>query len=169
MAKEFNIARAAGRCVACDRALEPKEPYMAVVVDGDQQLQRLDWCLSCWNADGREPIENPFGQWRGQMPEPTEKKKVFVDDDLLVNFFHRLASETEPARVNFRFVLTLILMRKRVLTYERTVAGADGAQTWVLKQRGRPGETFEVTDPVLSADEIAELSEQLSEILQGEL
>ena len=169
MAKEFNIARTAGQCVKCERTLEPAEPYMAVVVEDDEQLQRHDWCLSCWDDPEREPIANPFGQWRTQAPVKGEKKKLFVDDELLLNFFHRLADDDQPARQSFRFVLTLVLMRKRLLTYNRSVKADDGTETWIVKQRGRPDEQFEVVDPDLDEDKIGEVSEQLAEILQGAL
>ncbi len=169
MAKEFNIARTAGQCVQCERTLETAEPYMVVVVTERELLLRRDWCLACWDDPQREPVDNPFGQWRTQVPAKEEKKKVFVDDDLLLNFFHRLADDAEPSRQNFRFVITLVLMRKRLLNYERTIKADDGTQSWLLKQRGRPGELLEVLDPQLDEDQIADLSEQLSGILQGEL
>ncbi len=65
------------------------------------------------------------------MPRPEEKKKLFVDDQVLCDLFERLAEVTEPAKVNFRFVLGLILMRKRLIVYE-TTRHDDGKDVWVV-------------------------------------
>lgn len=168
MAKDFNIARSAGYCVRCEKPLVEREEYMAVVVDHGAEFERQDWCLACWDAPGREPIDEAFGQWRTAIPAKEARKKLFVDDDLLMNFFQRLADDPQPARQRFRFVLTLVLMRKRLLTYVESVKADDGADLWRLRQRGT-GDMHDVIDPHLDEDQIAGVSEQLSDILQGEL
>ena len=61
---------------------------------------------------------NLLAFWQTVMPASEEKKKVFVDDEVLCTLFERLAETTEPSKVNFRFVLGLILMRKRLVIYE---------------------------------------------------
>ena len=56
------------------------------------------------------------------MPKGEQKKKIFVDDQVLCEIFERLADTTEPPKLNFRFVLGLILMRKahdRLRRYSR--------------------------------------------------
>ncbi len=110
----------------------------------------------------------PFGVWRTAVPVPTEKKRLFVDDELLVNFFDRLEDAAEPAKINFRFVLALILMRKRLLTYERARKRDDGVEVWTLRLRG-DDRRREVLNPEMDEDQTAQVSEQLSTILQGEL
>ena len=62
------------------------------------------------------------------MPSPQQtKKKLFVDDQVLCELFERLASATEAAKLNFRFVLGLILMRKRMIVYESTRITGEGS------------------------------------------
>jgi len=168
MAKDFNIARSAGQCVRCSKPLTEREQYVAVVVDRGDRFERQDWCLVCWDDPAREPVGEVFGQWRAAAPVREARKKLFVDDDLLMNFFGRLADDPRPSRQRFRFVLALVLMRKRLLTYSESVKTDDGGETWLMRQRGA-GEMHEVVNPRLDEDQIAEVSEQLSEILQGEL
>ncbi|MFW6146330.1 MAG: hypothetical protein ACOC7R_03255 [Planctomycetota bacterium] len=167
MAKEYNIARSAGHCARCEKALEPNETFMATVVEAAGGLVRRDWCLACWDDPDRGDVGELFGQWRAVVPEPTAKKRLFVDDDVLVHFFHRLAGDERESRRAFRFVLTLVLMRKRLLTYLRSRRDDDGREIWTLRRRG-DGE-HEVVNPELDEDRIAEVSEQLSEILEGDL
>ena len=101
------------------------------------------------------------------MPLPNQKKKLFIDDDMLMAFFERLGTETDPEKINFRFVLTLMLMRKRKLKYENSRT-EDGKEIWQLRVTGQQ-ETVEVVNPNLTEAEIEELSSQVGQILQVEL
>ena len=99
---------------------------------------------------------------------PEEKKKLLVDDDLLMNFFRRLEGETQGVKISFRFVLGLVLMRKKLLIYDRMVKQDDGVELWQMHFRGS-NQMHEVIDPKLDEDKIAEVSGQLTQILNGEL
>ena len=101
------------------------------------------------------------------MAHPGRKKKLFVDDEMLMTFFERLAEETEPERVNFRFVLTLILMRKRILKYDSSEI-KDGREIWTLRVTGE-NRSVRVANPRLTEDQIAQLSSQVGEILQVDM
>ena len=59
-----------------------------------------------------------FSFWRTSVPAGTAKKKLLVDDSVLLDLFARLEDKTDKQDVQFRFVLALILMRKRILRYE---------------------------------------------------
>jgi hypothetical protein len=101
------------------------------------------------------------------VPEPTEKKKLLVDDEVLLEFFERLGEASERVKINFRFVLALILMRKRILKYQQTQL-RDGQEIWIMGQV-REQTKHEVLNPRLDDAQIEEVSEQLSAILRSEL
>ena len=92
-----------------------------------------------------------------------------------MDLFLRLVDVTEPRRVAFRFVLSLILLRKRLLRFigRRAEQGSDdgAGERWLMRPRGaEEGEpAIEVANPHLSDDDVRELTAQLSEILRGEL
>ena len=52
-------------------------------------FKRLDVSEEAWKA-GQRP-ERVFGFWRATVPEPNQKKKLFVNDEILMNLFRRLA------------------------------------------------------------------------------
>lgn len=105
---------------------EPPSPFV-----------RIDFCEGCWNQGKRpeqlSPVElglaeegqtatlTMFSFWKTTMPLPQQKKKLLVDDSVLMDVFQRMEGKTEPQEVRFRFVLALILMRKRLLKYEGMV------------------------------------------------
>lgn len=176
MGKEYNITRTTGRCAACDRPMEAGEEFMATIrrapANADEEFVRVDFCQACWQGrDGQADAEagDVFGTWLGRMPEPkAPKRKTFVDDEVLGDFFRRLAGVDEPAKRQFRFVLALILMRKKLLIYDRSQPAPDGGDLWTMHWKGSD-ESCDVIDPHMDEEMVAEVSRQLGSILEGEL
>jgi hypothetical protein len=170
MAREYSISRLASQCRSCGQELAPGSEFVATVREGAQELEREDFCPPCWEARPREPGSGAevLAEWRSRVPRKQEKKKLFVDDDLLVQFFKRLADSQEPSRLCFRFVLALVLMRKKVLVYDRLAKLEDGRDAWAMHFR-QGQEPATVIDPHLDAEAIARVSQQLGEVLEGEL
>ena len=160
---EWEINKPLGQCSGTGHVIQPGEGYFAALVETDQGLQRRDFSADFWQASKPEV----YCYWKTKLPSPDQKKQLFVDDDMLMAFFERLASETEQEKVNFRFVLMLVLMRKRRLKYDSTKS-SDGQELWRLRVVGA-NEFVEVVNPHLSEDEIQQLSSQIGEILQVEL
>jgi hypothetical protein len=182
-APSYEIQKPTGQCAVTGRALAPREPYMALLVEEGDALRRVDVSAEAWET-GRRP-DNIFCYWKAVAPEPHARKKVFVDDEVLMNLLERLADADQPQRLAFRFVLTLILMRKKLLRYDRTdrrpTARADAPlqDWWIVTPKadlskgplGRWDDTrtFQVLDPHLDEEGIRAVTDQLSEILQAEL
>ena len=86
---------------------------------------------------------------------------------MLMAFFERLERESEQEKIDFRFVLALILMRKRRLKYEATRVEYQ-SEIWRLRITGDK-QTVEVVNPHLDEEQIEQLSSQIGEILQTDL
>jgi hypothetical protein len=195
----YEIEDPAGVCALTGRRLEPGESYMASLVelDAEQQqaerergnekaavlgLKRMDVSLEAWEA-GQRP-EKLFGYWKSRIPEPKQKKqKVFVDAPMLMNLLERLAGTKDARRQAFRFVIALILMRKKLLRYDgsSTETGEEGETLhwWKLTPKAdvRKGplsawdeqNPIAVRDPRLDERQIREVCDQLGEILEADL
>ena len=164
-AGSYDVPRPAGVCAATGRAIEPGEKFVAAVRETPVGLERLDVSPEAWPAFDRS---NLLGFWHTVMPRPEQKaKKLFVDDEVLCTLFERLADTSEPAKMNFRFVLGLILMRKRLVVYE-TTRSEEGRDVWVVRLKGRE-DRLDLVDPKLSEAQVADVSQQLGEILNEEL
>ncbi len=144
---------------------------------------RIDISSDAWEGGFRP--EGLFGYWKSTVPEPNQKKKMFVDDAMLMNLLERLADATEPDRLAFRYVLALILMRKKLLRYdgnETRIGEVDGEQVeqtwWKLTPKldlakgmlgkWHPDVRLEVLDPKLDETRVEQVMQQLGEILQAE-
>ena len=160
----FSVARAQNKCVACGREFVIGEKLQAALRETAAGLERLDICPTCWPGFDKTAL---LGYWQTIMPAAAARRKVFVDDTVLCELFERLSDAAEPAKVNFRFVLGLILMQKRRLVYEGTKTEPD-REIWTVRFRGREG-SLDLLNPRITEQQIAEVSTQLSEILDGEL
>ena len=159
----WEINKPLGECFGSGTEIEPGQDYFGALVATEEGLQRRDFCAEFWESEKPEV----FCYWKTKLPTLEEKKKLFVDDEMLMAFFERLAEETEQEKVNFRFVLALILMRKRRLKYDGTKTD-DGREIWRLRVVGE-GVFAEVPNPHLDEEQIEQLSSQIGQILHADL
>jgi len=160
---DWEIDKPLGHCWGTGKKIEYGEEYFGALVETEQGLQRRDFCADYWQS--HKP--DVFCFWKTKLPQPGQKKTRFVDDDMLMAFFSRLAEETEQEKINFRFVLALILMRKRHLKYDSSETEGD-KEVWRLRITGDK-EIVEVINPHLDEVQIEQLSSQIGEILQTDL
>ncbi len=159
---EWEINRPLGQCCATERQIEPGEEYFAALIETEQGLERRDFCAEYWQGNSPQV----YCYWKTKFPDPKQKKQLFVDDDMLMAFFERLEQESEQGKNNFRFVIMLVLMRKRRLKYDSTIS-RDDVEIWKLRVVGAD-EYVEVINPHLDEEQIEQLSSQIGEILQVE-
>ncbi len=160
---DWTIHKPLGECCGTGREIQPGEEYFGALVEGEEGLERRDYSVEYWEKEKPDV----FCFWRSRLPDPDEKKELFVSDEMLMAFFERLGNETDPEKLNFRFVLALVLMRKRKLKYDATKM--DGAkELWSLRVVGEK-DLVEVVNPHLDDEQIEQLTSQIGQILQADL
>ena len=107
MTTEYEVSRTGGQCGTCGRVFAEGEEFTSVVLEAQEGFARRDVCLSCW----REPPPEAVCFFKTRLAKKEKSKKTFVDDEVLIDFFLRLADSEEPHKQRFRFVLSLILLR----------------------------------------------------------
>jgi len=194
----YEVQKTSGVCASTGETLAPGDVCYSALVDIPAQereakdelgMKRLDVSAAAWDEGFRPP--HLFSYWKTTVPEASDKKKMFVDDGVLLNLLRRLEDATEPQRLAFRFVVALILMRKKLLRYDATerrddqAPGKDdgpnsGGQEWwqftpkLDVTKGHFGkwnedEQLSVLDPRLDETQIEQVTTQLGEILEAEL
>ena len=161
---DWKLERSAGRCVKTGREFAPGETYHVVLYKENDGLRREDYSEQVWS----DPPEGAFCCFKTRKPDtqPDKKKRLLVDDEVLIDFFIRLKDEQERSRLQFRFVLALILMRKRLVKYEQT--RTDGpAEIWRMRLM-RDRTVHEVVNPRLNDEEIEDVSRQLTAVLHSD-
>jgi hypothetical protein len=160
---DWEIKKTLGQCCGTDRKLEVSEEYFAALIETDEGFERRDFSVEFWER--QKPDVYCF--WKTKIPDSAQKKKIFVDDEMLMTFFERLATEKDEEKVNFRFVLTLVLMRKRKLKYDSSRTSEE-RETWTLKVTGE-NRTVDVINPHLTEEQVEQLSSQMGQILQVDM
>ena len=161
---EWEISKSLGQCFVTGKKIEYGQEYFATLVETQDGFERRDFCCEYWEEN--EP--QVFCYWKTKLLDPGQKKRLFVDDDVLMTFFDRLEKETEQEKINFRFVLTLILMRKRRLKYDSSRKEGD-KEIWRLRIVGSDKQYVNVINPQLGQEQIEQLSSQIGQILEVEM
>jgi hypothetical protein len=159
----YEVSRPHGRCFVSQRTIEPGEKFMAALRETPIGFERVDVSVESWDQFDRTGV---LAYWQAVMPRPEAKKRLFVDDTVLSELFERLGDATEDVKLNFRFVLGLILMRKRLVIYDSTRTEPD-REIWRVRIKGRD-DLIDLLNPRLNEQQIVEVSQQLNQVLSEE-
>jgi hypothetical protein len=162
----YPVSRSGGVCAATGRAFAPGEEIVAALVEvpGSKGLQRIDYALTAWEGGARPAAPAAvFGFWRARFAPAASKPKPIMSDDELRDLFEELAEATEPRQIVFRYVLALLLIRRRVL---RLMGSRPGVL--LVLPKGVEGEPQPVTDPGMDEAAVADAIEQVSQVITPE-
>jgi hypothetical protein len=171
----YSISRPTGRCAHTGEELRPGDHYVAALVerDGEEGFERLDYGAGAWDGGARP--ERLFGFWRATMPDADAKPRMFIDDDGLLALWEGLVEDESgdendaQKREAFRWILTLILLRRRLLK-QVGASVRDGRRVLQVRPKGTPPEAtpLEVADPGMNEGAATAAAEQLSAVMRGE-
>lgn len=156
---DYQIQPNTRRCSVTQRELQPGEKVYSVLILEEDKFVRKDFSAEAWQG----PPTGTFSFWVGKVAAPEGKRKPPINDELLADFFLQLEGHTEPAKVNIRYVLALLLMRRRRLRFEETATEA-GQEILVLRC-SRSGEQYRVANPGLSEGELESVQDDLFQAL----
>jgi hypothetical protein len=168
----YPVARSTGLCAATGRPLATGERYVAVLVERNPDsglLERVDFSLDAWTQGARPPAPaKVFGVWRSTFHETAPTKKPLLGDDELLDLFEQLGEATAASQISFRYVLTLLLVRRRLLRMMGSKPKTqDRPALMMVIPRGVGAEyqPIEVIDPGLDDAAVAEVIEQVGQII----
>lgn len=113
---DFRIGRRGGVCAVCAKALVPGAPASSALYAapsaGESGFERRDFCAACFEDPAKRG--EPFSWWTAVVPAPEVKKAVF-DTGVAKEFLARLLREDAPERASLRYLLVLLLLRKKIV------------------------------------------------------
>lgn len=166
----YETVRPTHQCAATQRRFEPGETYVATLTDTpeSEELIRLDYALDAWEA-GSRPERPPIAVWRSVESDAQPQQNLIPDSEELFAMFEGMDAEAEGRAAVFRYLLALMLMRKRLLRLVDQRVGDGGRPVLQLAKRGGPKgaepEMFDVTDPGMNEDAIAAGIQELGAVL----
>jgi hypothetical protein len=142
--------------------LQPGERYFSALFVSTGQFIRKDYAADAWPG----APAGALAYWSGKVPAADQKRRLIVDDDLLMNCFERLTEETDPARIQFRYVVALLLLRRKRLKFDDL--RREHGQEFLQLRCPRTGQVFEVLDPHLTEEDAARVQDEVMKILGWE-
>lgn len=158
---DYEVSRPAGKCHVSGRMIAEGERFHTAIIETPQGFERRDYAEDAWTG----PPEGALCHFQTRLPKKEEHRKVFVGDEVLLNFFLQLGDAAEASRARFRFVLALILLRKRLLKYERTIR-EEGKEFWEMRLM-RDRTLHRIFNPSLNDEQIHDLTRELGAVLAG--
>ena len=166
----YESARPTHVCAATGRALEAGERYVAALTDAAESdaLVRLDYSVDAWEA-GARPHRPLVAVWRAIETDREPGSNTLLSPDELLGLFEGLEPAAEGRAAVFRYLLALMLLRKRLFRVVDHRVGDNARPVLQLVRRGGPKniepEVIEVVDPGMDEEAVAAGIEELGAVL----
>ncbi len=157
---EWYVNRGSKVCVLCEKTFVEEEVYLSALYDENNAFTRKDFCVECWDKKGEGDF---FSYWKAKVPKKPETVQRYATIDVFYDLFNKLENEKDVSRVNFRYVLSLYLMRKKVLKL-KTSHKSNGNEYLVL-HNVKEGKDTEVLKPQLSKEEVLAVTDEIGKLV----
>ncbi|MCA9231534.1 MAG: hypothetical protein KDA57_12860 [Planctomycetales bacterium] len=140
--------------------MQPGEVYFSVLELRGEEFLRHDYCVEAWQG----PPEDCLGWWRSQLPTNEGAAPKLAPTEVMLNLFAAL--EDRPEDQEFRYLLGLLLLRRRVLRRDDTMRGKADREVLVL-HCPRRDEQYELVVVEPTAEQAKQLQQRMVDLLYG--
>ena len=147
-------------CAITGEELKPGARIYGAMFEEAGKFVRKDFSEGAW----RGPEAGAIAYWSGRIPSARSPKKPTFNDGLLFDCFDHLDGATEPDRLQFRYIVALLLMRRKKFKFEDALRKPDGSDALILRD-GRTGLRLEVLDPKLTDEQVVAVQDEVFQVL----
>jgi hypothetical protein len=159
---DYQIQPNTRRCCVTGRELKPGEVCYSVLLDEAGKFVRRDFSAQGWQG----PPAGAFSFWQGKISSTQAPRRPPIDDEMLLDCFTRLEGQRESSRLTFRYVLGLLLLRRKRLKIDQV--RQEGEQEVLILRCARTGTRHEVINPGLTDEEMEAVQEDVFQALGWE-
>ena len=164
MDAEWTIQGRADQCAVSGEAFTDGTYFYTLLFEEKDGFRREDVSEAAFRSRA-DDAPKPFSFWRSKFevppPAPPEALGKQTAEDLL----RRYMAENSPQHTNARYILALMLERKRMLKEIEVHATPEGQITRIY-EHAKTGEVFIIPDPQLRLDQLAEVQTEVAGMLQ---
>lgn len=157
---DFKIQRSSGHCTATGRELKQGEVLFSALIETAEGLERLDYSEEGWSGPPTEAI----AFWKGRVPLKDQPRHAVGDPETLLHLFERLEEKGDTGSENLRYLLALLLARKRLFRLGNVEESQSGEVVEVTCTQTQ--NTYRVRKPELSEEQMEELEGQLAHLME---
>lgn len=155
-----HIQTRSATCNGCQKPFEDKEDYHTALSLTPEGYRRRDVCQGCWSAAERA---SAVSYWQGTFQVPPPPKPEALKKEDAESLLRKFIDSKDPGHVNARYILAIMLERKRTLRHRDTTE--QGGQKVLIYEHARTGETFLVPDPRLRLDQLEAVQTEVAALL----
>ncbi len=161
--QEWNIQSRALQCAETGRPFEKGERIFSALYWREGHYVRVDLCADAWKA--RNDNIEPLSAWQTDfIPPPPPAPEALKKDDA-ESLLRRLVAENVPSTRNARYILALMLERKKVV---RQIERQRQEGVSILVYEHIPsGEVWLIEDPGLKLGELRAVQDEVAHLLGG--
>jgi hypothetical protein len=155
---DFDVQRFSRRCAKTERDLQPGETFYSVLVAEGSDVVRYDYAADAWEG----APESALGWWKARVPDAQSRGMHWAPNDVMLHYFEELTQRAD--RLDERYVLALLLIRRRIVRLENSQEDDQGREVMVLYC---PKNEREYRVPVVSpeGDRIRLIQQELARLL----
>ena len=157
---DFEVQRCTRKCFVTERELGPGEEYYSVLVAEGAEVVRRDYSLAAWEGAPDQAI----GLWKSRIPETNARKLNWAPNDVMLEYFQQLDVDS---KANIRYLLALLLVRRRVFRWETTEPASGGTPETMVVYCPKIEQEFRVAVTTPGANEVMAIQNELVRLLFG--
>jgi hypothetical protein len=162
--ENWNIRSRSHACHHTGIPFTEGETFYTALFDDPQseELIRRDFSLSSW--DEARAAATPFSFWKSVYEAPISNAKPdVVEKETAETLLRRLIEEDNPGTDNTRYILAVMLERKKQLRQTATRETDDA--TFLIYEQPKSGEVYIIRDPELKLDQVEAVQREVSLML----
>jgi len=158
---EWDIQSRSDACTGCRRPFADKEAYQTLLSMEAAGYTRRDLCGTCFASAPRDGV---ISYWQGEYKVPAPPPPEPIQKENAETLLRKLVESTDPSHAATRYILAVMLERKRILKHRDTVRGENGDELLVY-EHARTGESFTLPDPHLRLDQLVQVQQEVTALL----
>jgi hypothetical protein len=162
MTADWTIQGRAEKCAATGESFQDGEYFYTLLFNEGDGFRREDLSEAAW----KERNENlqPFSFWRSKYEAPPPAAPETVSRQTAEDLLRRYMEQSSSQHAAARYLLAVMLERKRLLKEVEAKRSESGALTRIYEHT-KTGEVFVIPDPELRLDQIAQVQAEVSSLL----
>jgi len=162
MTTDWTIQSRSPYCAITGNAFNEGEYFYTLLFHEKDGFRREDLCDEAFRNRGESPA--PFSFWRSKFEPPQAALPEAVSRQTAEDLLRSYMLESDAGHANARYILALMLERKRLLREVEVKRGEDGSLTRIY-EHVKTGEVFVIPDPQLRLDQVEQMQAQVAGLL----
>ena len=123
---DFEVQRFTRVCAITQRDLKAGDVFFSVLIRDGAEIVRQDVAADAWSG----PPEECLAWWKAEVPDPKARKMHWAPHDVMLHYF--ADTEGKPEQLDVRYVLALLMIRRRIFRLEESESDQQGRATMIV-------------------------------------